>query len=243
MSTTYPTLPYTTFPNSIQTFDTKVNMVSSDGSKVKGFQDCLARGDISGAQAYYNQIPNAANKILTANDFNKLFQTCEALQRFYQSDVEDYIDDKQDEWEEILSEFTYKGTYNPTTQYEITNWVTYTVQGLTQLYICIDTPPVGTAPTNTTYWRTFTVQGEQGVSGNGLSFLGEWQSQVSYYVDDCVSYQNALWICTTNNSNNAPVEGSSYWNLVYRSEPTIYPCQSNQPTSQNVGDLWFEVLT
>ena len=57
------------------------------------------------------------------------------------------------------------GVYNNTIQYQVNNWVTYTVQGVTQLYICIVQPPLGTAPTNTNYWRTFTVQGEQGASG------------------------------------------------------------------------------
>ena len=242
MSATYPTLPFTTFPDSLQSFTLMQDILASDAEAVMGFQNAMQEGNVEEAQQYYAQIANADNKFINAQKMNALFNTCEALEKFYQSDIQGYVTNKQTEWQNILNNFTYMGVYNNTIQYQVNNWVTYTVQGVTQLYICIVQPPLGTAPTNTNYWRTFTVQGEQGASGIGVSFLGTWTSARNYVVNNCVSYNNALWNCIQPNSNIAPAIGSSYWRMIYQEQPVVYPVQVNQPTTAQTGDLWFEVI-
>lgn len=244
MSTLYPDLVYTTFPNSEQSFVTMQNMLASDGANVKGFQDAMESGNTALAQQYYANITNADAKFINAEKLNTLFQTCVALQRFYKSDVQPYITTKQTEWQAVIDEFDYIGSFSSTTQYYPNNWVSVAqADGNVFLYICINQPPIGTVPTNTSYWRLLTVKGQAGQSGSGLSFQGEWISTQQYTIDNAVAYGNAVWGCIKANTNNIPAEGSAYWKLLYSSQQIIYPVQSAQPASQSTGDLWFKVVT
>lgn len=243
MSLLYPDLPKTNWPNSPQTFVTMQDILASDGVNLKGFQDAMEAGNTTLAQQYYANIANADAKFINADKLNTLFQTCVALQRFYQTDVEPYTEQKQVEWQEILDEFDYKGAFSSIQQYYINNWVSYvSVDGNTYLYLCIAEPPVGTLPTNLSYWRVLTVRGGQGVSGDGLAFQGEWLSTQNYTTDDAVSYGNGVWGALQANVNQQPAEGSAYWRLLYSVQPQVYPVQAAQPLNQSVGDLWFEVV-
>lgn len=243
MSTTYTDLPYTSFPDSIQSFVTMLNMVVSDGAAVTGYQQAMEDGNTALAQTYYAQITSADNKIIDANKMNTLMQTCIALQRFYQNDIEPYITNKETTWQNRINQFNYIGEYSPNTQYYLNNFVTYNYQGVTLLYICIAQPSIGTSPINTTYWRKLTIRGLQGASGTGLSFRYAWSSSESYSVNDVVTYNDAVWGCTVNNSNQTPVEGSSYWKLIYESLQTLYPFQQETPSGTESGYLWFEIIS
>lgn len=240
----YPDLAYTTFPETVQTFVTMRDVVAADGANIKGFQDAMEAGNTALAQQYYSNISNADSKFINAEKLNTLFQTCVALQRFYKTDIQPYVTAKQAEWQDVIDEFDYMGAFNTNDQYYPNNWVSYTQSdGSTYLYICINQPPIGTAPTNTTYWRVLTMRGQTGASGKGLSFQGEWTSTQQYTVDDVVSYGGSVWGCTKSNANQIPAEGSAYWRILYNIRPAIYPVQASQPASQEAGDLWFEVVS
>ena len=243
MSQLYMDLPMSSFPSSVQTFVTMQDIVAADGANVKGFQDAMEAGNMALAQQYYSAITNADAKFIDATKLNTLFQTCVALQRFYQTDVQPYVTEKQAEWQDVIDTFNYVGAFDSTTQYYPNNWVSFAqVDGNVFLYICIRQPAVGTVPTNVTYWRLLTIRGQAGPSGSGLSFQGEWVNTQQYTVDDAVAYGNAVWGCTQDNVNNIPVEGSAYWQLLYSVQPQVYPVQAAQPSSQSVGDLWFKVV-
>ena len=243
MSTKYPALPFTTFPDSIQNFVTMQDILAADGSAVKNFQDAIEAGNIALAQQYYATINNADAKFIDAKKMNALFQTCVALQQFYTTDVQPYVSTKQSEWQSIIDLFNYTGAFSATTQYYPNNWVSVAQSDNdVVLYICIVQPPIGTQPTNMTYWRQFTIRGVQGVSGDGMSFRGQWQVAEQYKADDIVAYSNAVWAATQVSTGQSPFDGSAYWQLVYQATPTIYPVQASQPIGQSTGDLWFKVV-
>lgn len=242
LSSYYPDLQFTQFPNSEQTFPLMQDIIAADAVNVKGFQDAMATGNLTLAQQYYSLITDADSKFIDAIKLNTLFQTCVALQRFYQTDVQPYITDKQGEWQVEINKFNYLGAFSPTMQYVVNNWVSSAqADGSVYLYICIAVPPIGTLPTNTTYWRQLTVKGQGGEAGVGLAFVGAWEAGQTYKLDDVVSYSNGVWGALQANSGQVPVEGSAYWRLIYMSTPIVYPVQAAQPTGQLTGDLWFEV--
>lgn len=247
MSTTYRDLPFSSFPDSIQNFTLMQDIISSEGVLVKNFQEAMASGDTQKAQQFYSAITDADAKFLDAKKLNTLFQTCVALQRFYKSDVQSYIEDKQLDWENIIDTFDYKGEYYSSESYVVNNWVSYrdTFTNNNYLYICIKNAPSNHIPTDTEYWRQLTVSGPMGESGPGVSFLGEWNSEQPYTVDDVVTFDNVLYGATQDSQNVKPgtTEGSNYWQVLYENRPTIYPVQSRQPTGLVTGDLWFEVLS
>ena len=243
MSTLYQDLPLTTFPEEIDNIQTLQNITTTDAPLVRQFQSYMLAGNFASAQEVLNQIQNGTRKILTPTYFNTLREAILALERFYKSDVEPYIDTKQAEWENIINQMLFMSTFNPTTQYQQNNYVLYTPTGGTQMvYICTATPPVGTVPTNTSYWRVLTVRGSTGPSGPGASFRYEWNSGTSYSVDDVVTYENKWYIATQANTNQTPAEGSDYWNVILELVSLAYPVQANEPTSQDVGMLWFQIV-
>lgn len=242
MSSTYTDLQYTSFPESVQEFVTMLDMNIADATAVAGYQAAMRDGDYATAQNYYSQISDGNRKILDAMKINTLLDTCVALQRFYLTDIEPYINTKQTEWEDEIDTFKYLGVYSPSVSYYRNNFVTFNLNGVTQIFICIQDAPVGTPVTNINYWRQLTIRGLQGESGNNLSFRFTWSSSEIYYVNDVVVYNSDLWGCLTQNSNQSPYEGSSYWQLIRTPNQDIYPFTQIQPSGQEVGSLWFQII-
>lgn len=242
MSELYSWLPSTSFPNQIQTFATFLDISASDARLIQKYQIAIQSNDYETAQNIFAQIPNGNQKIINAQKLNTIIDTCEALENFYKTDVQPYVEKKQVEWQNIIDLFDYKGTYNPTITYFKNNFVTYTYNGVNQVYIAITNPPLGTDPTNTTYWRVLSVRGEKGDSGEGLSFLGKWDSTVHYTAQNVVTYGNYVWACIEANNNQPPFEGSQYWVNIGSIRPREIPIQEGTPRQQETGDLWFRIV-
>lgn len=242
MSQTYSDLTFTSFPDEIQTFVTMLNMAVSDASAVNGYQQAMRNGNYSLAQQYFNQINNGSSKIMDANKINTLMQTCIALQRFYESDIQPYLESKQSEWENTINTFSYLGDYSSSVNYNKNNFVTSSINGYPQLFLCISNAIAGTPITNTNYWRPLTLRGEQGSSGESLTFRYTWDATQTYYAQDIVVYNNIIWIAVSQNSNQTPSSSSSYWDLLYTASQDIYPFSTTTPTVTDVGSLWFEII-
>lgn len=78
----------TTFPNSIQTFDTMQNINYNDSTEmanVFAFQQAIKNGNYAQAQTIYNNITDADKKFINANLINTILDTCVALQEYYLS--------------------------------------------------------------------------------------------------------------------------------------------------------------
>lgn len=246
MSTTYPDLTYTTFPDTEQSFVEMIDMNSSDGALMAQYQTAMQNGDFATARTVLAQIPNANNKILDSVKMNTLFDTTVALERFYKTNVEPYIETKQQEWEQLVALFTanfaYVGPYQQGTQYQQNNIVSSinSSTGDTNLYIAIQNT---SAPiTDTTSWRVLTIKGAQGLSGEGLTFSGVWNSTTAYNEGDVVTYQNELWSALQANTNQEPGTTTGYWQSYGNFPITSIVVSQSQPT-QSVGDFWFQVVT
>ena len=240
MSATYPSLQFTTFPDDIQSFVTMLNMSVEDGAAVTGYQQAMQAGNNTLARQYYSQITNANQKFIDATKMNTLMDTCVALQKFYKTDIEPYIQSQQSIWGNRINQFNYVGDYSASTLYTVNNFVTYTASGVRDVYICIKVPPIGTVPTNTTYWRKLSIQGLQGPSGENLSFRYVWDSGEVYYPEDVVVYDNVVWGCLVQNSNQTPQSGSTYWRSIYSPQQVVYPFTTTEPTNMQEGYLWFK---
>lgn len=239
MSRTYPDLSFTVFPDQVQTFVNMLNITREDGSLVANFQKAMQDGDITTAQSYYNRIENADRKFLDANKLNELIDTCEAVERFYDSDIYSFVTNKENEWYEKASSFTYCGEYSVDKNYYVNNFVVY----YSNLYLCIKDAPIGSDsyPTNTKYWIKLSFQGEQGESGTGASFRYQWANNVHYTEEDIVTYGNGIWCCRQPSFNNPPAIGSTEWEQILSSRLTSYAVTDVRPTSLSSGDLWFHI--
>ena len=238
MSATYPDLS-SNFPESIDVFPTWFNIVASDGPLIAQYQQAMEAGNTTLANQILTQIPQGTQKIITATDLNQLTQAIQAVERFYKTDIEPYIQNQQQSWLTTINQFSYQGVWESGTSYVVNNLVSYTVSGLNLVYIATSTPPVGTAPTNTQYWRLLTIQGQQGTSGEGLSYRQEWNSSTQYATNDAVTYNSALYMALQPSQNRLPDANPQYWQLVMSLETVTYPIQDTVPTNLQVDGLWF----
>lgn len=239
MSTKYPDLSLTNFPNSLDQFTTFLNIVSSDGPLIGQYQSAMQNGDTTLANQILTQIPQATQKIITAVDLNTLSQAMLAIERFYLNDIEPYIDDLHQSWLNTIQQFSYKGVWQSGTSYVTNNLVSYTTSGLNFVYIALSNVPIGISPTNQTYWRLLTIQGQQGASGEGLSYRQEWNSSTQYATNDAVTYGGALWMALQASQNRLPDTNPQYWQSVMNLKTVTYPIQDTVPTNLQVDGLWF----
>lgn len=244
MSTLYPDLDFTKFPNALDDISLKSNITNAtDAGLVNQIQTAILAGDFTTASTILNANPQLNGKIFNANDYNIIRDAILALERFYTNDISLYISEKQDQWETNINRFNFKGLFSQTEQYEQNNMVNYTTADGTLLYLCTKTPPIGTLPTNTAYWRLLTLRGERGQTGvGGMSFTYLWDSSANYKVNDIVVYTDAWWGALQANQGQTPTDGSQYWQKIMTSLPAIQiPIQSNQPVNQILGDQWYQI--
>lgn len=244
MSVLYPDLDFTNYPGELDNITLKSNITNTtDAQLVAQIQASILAGDFANAGSILNSNPQLNGKIFNANDYNQIRDAILALERFYNSDIKNYITEKQATWVAEVDKFNYKGVYSPTTQYYKNNMVDYTTTEGTFLYLCIQQPDTGIAPTNTNYWRILTLRGERGLSGEGLSFAWVWDSTMEYNVNDVVVYGNKWWVSTQVNRGQQPANGSAYWTEILTALPAIQiPVTEIQPTDQIIGDQWYQVI-
>ena len=232
-----------TFPQQVDVINEFLDITVDDSVLLTEFQNAIRSGALSLANSILIQIENYDKKIVNASRLNEMRSAILAMEQFYGTDIEPYLDAKQIEWQGIIDRFSYQGDYNGSTQYAINNIVKYSSLGLEKLYICTEIPPIGTLPTNTSYFRVFTIRGEKGASGTGSTFDFEWDSGYPYNVNTIVVYENKWWNCSVANTNQTPSDGSSYWSLVLDVTQPNFPVQADEPIGQGIGELWFQVLS
>lgn len=239
VSTLYQDLPLTQYPGNLDTFTQWLNIVASDGPLIQQYLTAMNAGNQTLANQILTQIPSASQKIIKATDLNKMSQAILAVERFYKTDIQPYVQTQQESWLNTINQFSYQGVWASGTSYLQNNIVSYTNSGLQFLFLATATPPLGTPPTNTSYWRVLTIQGQQGTSGPGLTYMQEWNSSTAYNTNDAVTHSGGLWMALQPSTNVQPGTNESFWRLIIPIINTTYPIQSTQPLTQSQGDLWF----
>lgn len=111
------------------------------------------------------------------------------------------------------------------------------------LYVALDNISTNINPYESEQWGVLTLLGDIGANGEGFLFENEWDSTKSYSLGNLVVYDgNAYSSSQNNNLNHRPDVSTAYWQKEFETTMKQIPVQSEQPTNQNVGDLWFELL-
>lgn len=196
---------YTTFPESVQTFEIKTDVSSSVYPTWKQFNTHITNGEFAKAASLLQTNSELQKCLIDSMYVNRLSKTVEEVQTLFLNDVQTYIH------ETVI----HKGDWNAVTKYTKYNFVTYPINGVVQTFECLkDETPIGTLPTNTTYWVIRTIRGtdgDKGESGTGLSPRGRWSVNTNYYKDDLVAHNNVLWAANRDNSGFVPYDGSAVW--------------------------------
>lgn len=193
---------YTTFPDSVQRFDLKTDVSSSVYSNWKQFNTYIANGQFADATILLQSNTELQKCIIDSSYMNKLSKTIEEVQDLFLNNIQTYIH------ETVID----KGEWDSITKYTKYNFVTYEIDKIVQTYECIrDDTPIGTLPTNTTYWIPRVIRGEKGETGLGLTPKGNWNASNQYYKNDLVSYNNVLWAANEDNIGLYPNDASTVW--------------------------------
>ncbi len=205
MSDLYTDLENTRFPSQVDNFDKMVDVSLSMLSAVNQYYSKYESGDMAGANEILEGNPALKQALFNAEKFNCLRDAIIGLQRYYMSDVQNYL----------VNIVQPKGYWNAATRYTKYNVVNYINGGATESYMCIrlDTP-VGTLPTDETYFVAVTLRGEKGDSGTGMTPRGEWDYKADYLQYDLVVYENTMYFAKRANSQSTPNKNSNDWAVI-----------------------------
>ena len=193
---------YTTFPDSVQTFDIKTDISSSVYSDWIKYNSYISKGEFANAAQLLQSNVELQKCIVDSVYINQMSKTIEEVQNLFLNDVQRYIH------ETVID----MGEWNAATKYTKYNFVTYPINGVIQTFECLrDDIPIGTLPTNNTYWVPRIIQGEKGEPGLGLSPRGVWNRVSVYYKNDFVAYNNSFWQCLYQNTNSEPTTSNENW--------------------------------
>lgn len=230
MSQSYLDLTETNFPQAIDTFDRATDVTLDLLPLVNQYQNLYNNGKLKEAGQLLIEHPELQNCMINAKTINRCYDGIKALQRYYFSDIQKYI-------EELI---VYRGDYSSKNSYEKYDVCIYN----SSAYLCISDSEIGILPTNTSHWVQITLRGERGESGWGLSYNGEWSSVKTYNIYSCVTYNNCLYasIYDGDNVGKTPGQSSLYWSLVFDiSKFTTYNNSSSNLSSTTLQGAIDEV--
>lgn len=211
MSTQYPELGLTNFPNEL---DSRYIMldpsIPSDLSAIDAYNARIAAKDMEGALKVLADNPRLSKMLFNADKWNRHEDMLLALERYYMDDVQQYL-------VEIV---VWRGTWQDGVAYSKYNVVSYLNDEGHEAYMAIQAVPAGIVPTDKTYWIPITLRGQQGAPGTGLSWRGQWDVEVEYFENDCVAYDNKMWAAKQPSTGQTPTPGSEYWDCVFEVDMT-----------------------
>ena len=220
MSSTYSDLVYTSFPDSSDTYEYMSDLTADLVLLASQYETYINNKKFNEAAQLLRDNPLLNKIYFNAEKYNKLIDSIKAIQRLYKDDIQSYI----------LELVKYIGEYSSSTKYTKYNVVNYN----SQVYMCTSlNTPLGTVPTNTSYWYPLSIKGERGEAGLGLSFCGSWSSTISYSKDSAVTYNNSLYASLADdNLSHTPASNSSYWSeIVNFNTVTAYDNSSSGTTA------------
>lgn len=225
MSTTYPDLYETKFPDAVDNWDRFLDPTIQTISAITQYQKYYDQGNFEEANNVLINNPTLKRIIVNAASINKMLDGIIAIQRFYFSDFQTYL-------QNIIQ---LKGEWSSSVKYPKYSVVTYIIHDNTEAYLCLSNDcPMGTLPTNTNYWTPWTARGAKGDSGTGLSPRGTYSPTVDYLKDDLVSFNNIWWYALKPNTGSQPSESNENWGVLMKFSADLLVFDNSSTTLNGV---------
>jgi len=227
-----------TFPAQIDTFIEYVDLSPSEKAAAARWQVLKLKESLSSAEMeeFNTLTTQLSNKIFTPESLNKMQDIMYQLETFFKNSVEGYIEQKQTEFNATINEFTYKGIWSSTTNYNRWNVVDYGGE----IYFSLQNNNLGNVPAESSLWAKISRKGDQGIPGVGLSFVGEYNNTTSYSVGNAVQYNGSIYYCVLPSTGNLPTN-TTYWKLFMSN--TGIAVQNYEPSSPYLNMVWIDTST
>lgn len=222
-----------TFPEKIDTFTELFDLPPTKVASAKRFQELKQKPTLNSTEQdeLNSLVIDLGNYIITPETWNKFSDAIVNIQEFFTQEVMDFIEAKQVLWDTYVKNFTYKGVFNPDTQYMYQNMITYNGD----LYLCVK-DSMGVLPDNDDYWQKISTKGDKGDVGLNTYYKGDYNDSTSYVLGDAVTYEGNLYYAKDPVTGIAPTD-SSKWMLF---ENTVV--SKTVPPQSQKGMFWLEIL-
>jgi len=204
------------------------------------FYQAMKNNDVDTASNIMLNNPQLANQILDSDNINNLINSVLLLESQSKTEIDDFLNNLQTVFQNLIDNTKFISPYNELIKYNKHNCVTYN----NNTYFAIIDPPLGTIPTNVTYWNEYNIKGLQGYPGVNLSMKYNWSATVNYVLNDVVIYQNKLWAAISPSIGVPPNLMFNSWFIVGLPKlPIKTSVTETAPTNISEGDLWFKVIS
>lgn len=241
MSTRYPDLRHTNFPDQLDNQIPMRDPSASDMVLINQYNSLLASGQYATAIEFLSANQTLQESQMNAEKLLKIHHAILALERYYFDDVQQQIfriGNKRGAWNAYMSSFTADDAYR-LNKYDV---VTYPVDGVDQYFLVYgDNINEGEIPTESEKYLQMSIKGDKGdkgdtgqkgdkgdkgdtgktgekgdkgdtgASGTGMSPRGAWVNNKEYWTFDLVSHNGYLWYCISENLASEPSDESTIW--------------------------------
>ena len=194
-------------------------------------------GNINKAQQIIKDNIELKDKVISAENLNNLILSIIKLEQNYNTYFVDNLNKKKNIYQVNINDLIYLKEFQNSKQYEINNFVLYNKE----VYFCKKKAPVGTLPTNSTYWVYLGLKGEIGAKSLGIRYKDSWNNNITYAKFDMVVYQNKLYVSKTTNKGKIPKTSLVDWELVMSVASSKITVQKETPQLNNK-EIWFQIL-
>lgn len=175
-------------------------------------------------------------KAFIAETINKIVTGLLFLENKFDTGVYIFLSDLAKQYMMLIDNFKKQGTWVASIKYIPYNFVVYNAE----IYMCIGNPPVGIAPTNTTYWIKIGLQGEAGQNGVDANMRYAWQSDRQYAVNDVVAFNGVLYVAIAPNTNSEPATNPNKWTVFLATIKGGIIVSNIEPSEPSQDTIWFK---
>lgn len=176
------------------------------------------------------------SKKYVAKIINQITAGIVYLESLYDTNVTVFLSTLAQQYNVLISNFRNRGAFSSSNTYVPYNFVTY--DGA--VYMCIQSAPQGTLPTNQTYWLYLGLQGPQGLPGVDVTMQFDYAPDVQYHKNDLVVIGNTIYVALQDNINSNPQESTDDWMVFIAFNPGGINVGTVPPASAQNNTIWFQ---
>lgn len=186
-----------------------------------------------------NNADQLKGKAFIANTINTIITGLLTLENYYYEGVTVFLSNLALQYQNLINNLKKRSNWLSTIQYIPYNFVVYN----NNIYMCIQQPPVGTLPTDDTYWLYLGLQGPEGLPGVNVVMEYDWEENVTYQINDLVVYDNNIYVALKENTNVLPNMDEETWLLFIKIEKGQIYVGTETPNVLNNNVIWFKTQT
>ena len=186
-----------------------------------------------------NNATQLQGKAFIANTLSTIASGVLALEQYYNTGVTVYLSNLLTQYTTLINSIRKRSSWQSTVQYIPYNFVVYN----NDIYMCFQQPPIGTLPTDATYWLYLGLRGPQGNPGVDVNMRYNWNATNTYNPNDVVVYDGNMYVALTANTNVIPTSSSTDWLLFLKIEKGQIYVGTTAPLNPPNNAVWFQTQT